>query len=47
MHVLVADIRISVSVTLMSTALFNKEMLKGKGKVTPKQVYVALRGPGG
>jgi hypothetical protein len=22
-------------------------MIKGKGKITPKQAYVALRGPGG
>jgi hypothetical protein len=25
----------------------NKRDKKGKGKVTPKQTYVALRGPGG
>jgi hypothetical protein len=24
-----------------------KDIVKGKGKVTPKQAYVALRGPGG
>jgi hypothetical protein len=27
------------------TEFYNK--VKGKGKVTPKQAYVALRGPGG
>jgi hypothetical protein len=27
--------------------LYLKYYVKGKGKVTPKQAYVALRGPGG
>jgi hypothetical protein len=29
------------------TAFALSKMVKGKGKVTPKQTYVALRGPGG
>jgi hypothetical protein len=27
--------------------LYFINLVKGKGKVTPKQAYVALRGPGG
>jgi hypothetical protein len=36
-----------ICMVLMSENCFGTDAQKGKGKVTPKQAYMALRGPGG